>query len=140
MPRSQEQPDRTRLSVFVDRSLGRYAIPDALRAEGLEVFTMLSVYGSGAEETIADVEWLRLCGEEGWVVISKDNRIRYRRRELAIVEALGVRMFVVTKAGLGADQQLARIVPNLHRMSLRSRRPGPWIDGLYEGTVRRLWP
>jgi hypothetical protein len=128
------------LTVFVDRNLGRYAVPEALRTEGLEVHTMLSVYGDDAEETVADVEWMRLCGEQEWLVLSKDDRIRYRARELAIVKAHNVRIFVVTKAGLAAEQQLARIIPNLNRMALRARRRGPWIDGLYEGTIRRLWP
>jgi hypothetical protein len=41
--------------VFVDRNLGRYAVPEALRTEGLEVHTMQSVYGDDAEETVADV-------------------------------------------------------------------------------------
>ena len=101
---------------------------------------MRSVYGDDAEETVADVEWLRLCGEQEWLVLSKDVRIRYRARELAIVEVHNVRMFVVTKAGLAAEQQRARLIPNLNRMAPRARRRGPWIDGLYEGTIRRLWP
>lgn len=136
MPRSRRPPDPSQLTVFVDRNLGRYAVPEALRTEGLEVHTMQSVYGDDAEETVADVEWLRLCGEQEWLVVSKDDRIRYRARELTIVKAHSVRMFVVTKVGLAAEQQRARIIPNLNRMALRARRRGPWIDGLYEGTIR----
>lgn len=140
MRRSPGPPELCQLTIFVDRNLGRYVIPDALRAAGVNVHTMASVYGDSAEQRIEDVEWLRHCGEQQWAVLTKDFRIKRRERELRMVEAYGVQMFVLTKASLNADQQLERIVPNLSRIAQKALHPGPWIEGLYIGSVRRIWP
>jgi PIN like domain len=51
--------------------------PDLLRAAGLHLHTLAEVYGIPADETIADVDWLARAGHEGWVVLMKDERIRY---------------------------------------------------------------
>jgi hypothetical protein len=52
---------------FVDRSLGYHMLPSALRALGLVVHAMRSVYGPGAEETVPDTVWLEQVGRVGWV-------------------------------------------------------------------------
>src|SRR2546422_93749 len=72
---------------FVDRSLGRHLLPDALRAAGFVVHTMVSVFGSDAEQKVDDVEWLQLAGDRNWLVLSKDARIRKRPHEIAEISA-----------------------------------------------------
>jgi hypothetical protein len=42
---------------------------------------------------LADTEWLRDAGENGWVVLMKDDKIRYRPAELEALTASGVRAF-----------------------------------------------
>lgn len=42
-----EQPPR----FFLDRSLGRKAVPEALRADGWDVITLAEHYGIPADET-----------------------------------------------------------------------------------------
>ena len=54
---------RQPLEFFVDRSLGRNLVPQALRYVGLTLRTHHEVYGERDEE-VADVEWLELCGRE----------------------------------------------------------------------------
>lgn len=36
---------------------------------------------------VADMEWLELAGQQGWPVLTKDERIRYRPSERAAVVA-----------------------------------------------------
>jgi hypothetical protein len=43
---------------FIDRSLGRRVVPDALRASGLIVHTMASVYGERVAQGLRDETWL----------------------------------------------------------------------------------
>ena len=69
--------------LFLDRSLGRRQVPDLLREAGLHLRTLAEVYGIPADETIADVDRLARAGGEGWVVLMKDERIRYRPAERA---------------------------------------------------------
>ncbi|MGH2842282.1 MAG: hypothetical protein ACRDKL_01665, partial [Solirubrobacteraceae bacterium] len=44
---------------FIDRSLGRHVVPDALRAAGAAVHVMADVYGERIGQGLADTEWLR---------------------------------------------------------------------------------
>ena len=43
-----------------------------------------------------DQTWLSLAGAKGWVVLTRDKRIRYRRLERLALQAAGVRAFVFT--------------------------------------------
>jgi hypothetical protein len=68
---------------FIDRSLGRRAVPEALQACGLIVHTMTAVYGELVGQGLRDETWLRDVGARGWVVLMKDDAIRRRRRPRA---------------------------------------------------------
>lgn len=96
---------------FVDRSLGK-SIAEGLRAVGLTVHTMASVYGEQAAQGQPDEVWLRDAGANGWIVLTKDDAIRRRPAEReALVEA-GVRVFCLTNARLRGADQLAHFVEN----------------------------
>jgi hypothetical protein len=58
---------------FIDRSLGRRIMPDALRACGLKVITMADAYGERAGQDLKDETWLRDAGRHGWIVLTKDD-------------------------------------------------------------------
>lgn len=88
--------------LFLDRSLGRRPVPDLLRAAGLRLRTLAEVYGIPADETIPDVDWLARAGREGWVVLMKDERIRYRPAERAALVDHRVRAFRLTSGNLRA--------------------------------------
>ena len=47
-----------------------------------------------------DEEWLAEVGRRGWVVLTKDTRIRYRTTELAALMRSGVTAFVLTSGNL----------------------------------------
>jgi hypothetical protein len=65
---------------FIDRSLGRHIVPDALRAAGATVHTMADVYGERMGQGLSDEEWLRNAGRQGWAVLMKDAKVRHRPR------------------------------------------------------------
>ena len=135
--RSAPQPDP---EFFIDRSLGRHVVADALRTEGLTVHTLASVYGEQEGQQVADEDWLRLAGEKGWLVLMKDDSIRRRPAELAAVREAEVRAFCVTNANLTGRQYADLLVRHRHRIIQRSRRPGPYVYGVYEDGLRQLWP
>jgi len=138
VPRSRTPPEPPEL--FVDRSLGRRLLPNALRQAGFIAHTLASVYGESQAQAVPDEEWIALAGERNWVVFTKDDAIRHREIELAAVEKYAVKMFCLTNAGLRGDQQCERFVTNIHRIIQRSQKPGPWICGVYEGRVAQIWP
>lgn len=135
MPSSQTPPE-----FFVDRSLGRRVLPDALRAAGYTVHTMWSVYGPDAEERVSDVQWVTEGAERGWVLLSKDAKMRHRSVELAAIEATGARVFYLTNQQLLGAKQNMIFLHNIHRIIRLSRKPGPYVYGVYRDRVVRLWP
>jgi hypothetical protein len=129
------------LEFFIDRSLGRHVVPDALRAAGAIVHVMADVYGERIGQGLADTEWLRDAGENGWVVLMKDDKIRYRPAELEALTASGVRAFCLTNANLRGAEMAQRFVEQLRKIEkIASDQPGPYIYGIYVDGVRPLWP
>jgi hypothetical protein len=127
------------LEFLVDRGLGRYAVPEAIRAREDVVHTLSSVYGI-REQDIADAEWLRDAGTAGWVVLTKDQRIRRRPLEIAAVVAAGVRAFVLAKGELRAADQAAYFLNNMPHIVETCHRPGPVIYAVHEHRIQLLWP
>jgi len=125
---------------FIDRSLGRRHLAEALTGRGLVVHTLSSVYGEQRGQGVEDAEWLALAGERGWVVLMKDDRIRRRPAEIEALRVAGVRAFCLTNANLRAEEQSERFVENRHRIIQRAAKPVPFIDGVYAHGLRRLWP
>jgi hypothetical protein len=125
---------------LIDRSLGRHAVPNALRAAGAVVRTMAEVYGEHVGQGLAHEEWLSDVGERGWVVLLKDTKIRYRPAELGAITTHGIRAFCLTNANLRAADQAERLLANLPQITRPAEDPGPYIYGAYADGVRRLWP
>lgn len=123
---------------FIDRSLGSHQLPSALRAAGLIVHTLASVYGEHEAQRVRDEVWLELAGRNGWIVLAKDDRIRRRPLERAAIIEHRVKAFVLTSAGLRGDQQVERILTHRHRIIQRARRDGPYVYGIYADGLRRL--
>jgi hypothetical protein len=136
---SRREPPRPP-EFFIDRSLGRKHLAGALRELELTVHTMASVYGETRAQELEDEEWLRDAGRRSWVVLMKDDRIRTRPAERDALMKAGVRAFCLTNAQLRAADQTARFVANINRIIQRARKPGPYIYGVYEDGLHRLWP
>ena len=124
---------------LVDRSLGK-SIVDGLRATGLQVHSMADIYGERQAQRLLDEVWLRDAGKHHWIVLTKDDAIRRRPAERdAMIEA-AARVFCLTTAKLRGVQQTERFVHNRHRIIRQARKPGPYIYGVYENGLKRLWP
>ncbi len=103
------QPSQQQLEFFLDRALGRHLVPGALRDAGLTVRTMVEEFGE-REQSVSDVEWLNHAGQQGWVVLTKDRRIRRRPAERQVILDSGVRAFVLSRGDLTGQQQAERFV------------------------------
>lgn len=134
MSRSQPPPE-----FFVDRSLGRHRVPQALRTAGWSVRTHHEVYGE-RDEQVADVEWLRLCGHERYAVLTKDRRLRYRPAEIEAIRRFGVRAFVLTGGSLPASEQVARFERGRQRIEDACADAGPFIYAVYVDRIAKIFP
>ncbi|MCA1708728.1 MAG: hypothetical protein LC808_37795, partial [Actinobacteria bacterium] len=88
------------LVFFIDRSLGRKKVPEALRAAGVEIRVHDELFPQGTQ----DVVWLREAGVNGWIVITRDDRIRYNQLEKQAVIAARLRFFSITSSSLTGEE------------------------------------
>jgi hypothetical protein len=109
---------------FIDRSLGRRAVPDALRACGLVVHTMADVYGEQIGQGLKDETWLHDVGQRGWVVLMKDDAIRRRPLERDALITGGIRAFCLANAQLRGEEQARRFFENRGRILRHAQQPG----------------
>ena len=91
-----------------------------------------------------DEVWLREAGARGWVVLMKDDRIRYRPAEQAAVLESGVRCFCLHPSrGMTAEHMagaLKRALPRILAIA-SAEREGGYIRGVSRaGKVRHLFP
>lgn len=106
---------------FVDRSLGRHLVPDALGRSG----ALVEIHDDHSGRDTDDSEWVTAVAERGWVILTKDNRIRHRPLERSAVGAAKARMFVLTSGNLSGSEMAKIFCKHLERMSRISRSESP---------------
>jgi uncharacterized protein with PIN domain len=79
------------LTFFLDRQLGRYKMAGALRKAGLKV----EIHDDHFSQNAQDPEWLTVAGKKNWIVVTRDERIRYRVAEKQAIRRARVRAFVI---------------------------------------------
>ena len=139
-PSSGRRRAATPPEFLIDRSLSQVSLPAVLLQAGLIVRTLADVYGEQTAQETDDATWLALAGERGWVVLCKDDRIRRRPAELQALSDGKVRLFCLTNAQLTFAEQAEWFLANRHRIIQASRKPGPYVYGIYRERIARLWP
>lgn len=123
---------------FMDRSLGRFRVPQLLRVDGWDLVTLAEHYGVPADETIQDVEWLTLVGEKGWAVLMKDDRIRYRNAEREALTAGGVKAFCLSSANLATVAMAELFIAHKAEIWKRAAEAGPAFYAISKSGMRRI--
>lgn len=109
---------------FIDRTLGRKAVAEALRAAGAKV----EVHDDHLPQDARDEQWLAYVGEHNWVALTQDARIRYHELEFKALLRAKVRAFVLTAKGLRGEENAAIIVNALPAMlRFLAKRSGPFV-------------
>ncbi len=115
-------------------------VPRLLRDKGLDLVTLAEIYGVPADEEVRDTDWLEKAGTEGWVVFTKDWKIRSNRLEREMVSAHGVQMFGLSRQDLTADAMATRFVNNLRHITDACQTPVPFIYVVQESRIERVFP
>lgn len=130
---------RSRPEFFVDRSLGGRDVATALRRASWTIQTHLEVYGA-RDQRVEDVEWLELCGRQGWPALTMDQRIRYRPVEIAAIRRYRVKAFALTSGNLTADAQAQRFIRNAAQIDAACEQPGPFLYAVHADRIVRIFP
>lgn len=124
--------------LFIDRSLGSKQVPTRLRAEGLRLMTLAEVYGRPQDEDVLDVEWLELAGGNGWAVLMKDDRIRYRPIEREALITHNVRAFCLAGGNLRADDMADQFLNVLDEMAAACAAAPPCLYVVSASGMRKV--
>jgi hypothetical protein len=131
---SRKQPES--LVFFIDRALGNKKIAEALRGAGASVRVHNEHFAPAERDDI----WLPEIGRRGWVLLTKDSRIRYRTKEREALINARVRAFILISGNLsGPDMAdiLVKALPRIRRF-VESHFP-PFIAKIYKGGSVRMW-
>ena len=128
--RSAEQPE---VVLFVDRSLGRHRVVDALRDAGMRV----EAHDDHFPQDTFDQEWIPEVTRRGWVILTKDARISRRALELAAVRETGARVFVLTRQRMTGDEMAELFVRWKTRIvNIARSQPPPFWAAVTPSGVR----
>ncbi len=136
--RTRLLPDADPPVFFLDRGLGIHFVADAIRMRGYAALPMADVYPSGADQSVADHEWIERASREGWIALTKDYSIV--RAHGNALSASTLRVFALSNSNLTGPQMATRYAHNLDRILLRARRPGPYVYIVNPAGLERRWP
>ena len=75
-----------------------------------------------------DEKWLSEVGKRNWIVLTKDDRLRYRPITRAAIKSERVRVFTLPRGDLTGDEMAEIFLTALPAMKrLANRRPGPFV-------------
>ena len=118
------------LTLFLDESLDSDSIAQALEATGATVERLTRHFPKGTD----DRTWLSFAGSNGWIVLTRDKRIRYRRLERLALQVARVRAFVFTGGNVTIGETgtlLARAFAEMR--DICSREQGPFVYHIGRG-------
>lgn len=124
------------LRVFLDRSIGTQKIATAFRDHLLDVETIADRYGAANVHTRDDV-WIADASRDGLLLISADQRIRYRPLERRAICVHAARCVTFAVGNLTAEGMVELFFRHLPAIEAVAERPGPYV---YHLTRDRLSP
>lgn len=126
-----------RPTFFVDRSLGKDDVPDSLRAAG----AVVEIHDTHFAQDTDDEVWIEEVSSKGWVILTKDQRIRRRYRELQAVMLSAARVFTMTSGNMPGDEMGRLFVAHLDQMErLAESLPPPFMATISREGMRVVIP
>jgi hypothetical protein len=127
-------------SIFCDRSLGRHKVPGRLRQVHSDVIAHDELFGQDTDDEV----WLAEAGRRSWIVLMKEDRIRYRPGEQTAILEHGVACFCLHPSKGMTGEQMAEVLvsalPRILAIAAKGSKGG-YIKGINrKGRIRHLFP
>jgi hypothetical protein len=123
---------RSSLVFFLDRSIEAESLKQALVSAGARV----QGHRDHFRHDELDAVWLAEVAARGWVILTRDRRIRYRPLEKQAVLASGARLFSVVAGNLTGSDLAALLVRHLSRIvAVASSTPAPFVAVVRRSSV-----
>lgn len=123
---------------FVDRSLGVYTVPNALREAGWSIVTMRERYGELSAQRLQDPDWIADATSHGEVLLCKDKQIAKRPAEARAIQASGARAFALGSGELTGPEMADRFLRNRAAIERWCDEPGPYVVSVGHDRLERL--
>ena len=121
------------LEIFIDRSLGRIAVP--LEEAGAKIH----LHDDYFEQDVDDQEWLTEVGKHDWIVLTKDKWIRRRAIEREALLNANLKVFCFMSGSIPFVQMaeaIAKALPRIAEITLAN--DPPFIAGVYKDSSARI--
>lgn len=109
------------VKLFIDRDLWSRALDQALRDAGVPFVAHREMF----DDDTPDADWLPRVAEERWVVVTRDQRIRYRRNEVDAVRRGRLHLFALSSGNLSAAESGRLLVAAWPRIQAAVRANAP---------------
>lgn len=122
---------------FLDRSLGRITA-NHLRDCGYVIHLIADHYPEDAKD-VPDAEWITEGCARGWILLTKDQRIRYRTDELAALT--NGHLFCLASGNVNLatmSEAFKAAMPRIIRAAT-THEVGFW-HVYVDGQIKRMWP
>ena len=125
------------LRLFLDRSVGTRKIAAALRERQVDVETIVDRYGA-ANAHIRDEQWIAEATADGRLLVSADQRIRYRPLERMAICRHSARCVTFAAGNLTADEMILLFVRHLPSIVRIADDPGPFVYHLTQARLAKM--
>lgn len=109
------------MKFFIDNNLGQQ-LANGMREFGESVMHLRDRFPENAD----DPDWLAIVGREGLILVTRDERIRWRPAEISALKSNSVGAFFLGGKNRGRCeliQQLVRNWPRMKELAQKTKRP-----------------
>jgi hypothetical protein len=122
-----KEQHKFRHEVFLDRTHGK-RMGAILRGAGFKVHPIYEVYPGTLHETIADPEWINLCAEKNWIVVTGDKKIESVPENRQAVIDSKARVFLLSESNSPPEVWAAAIIIGRYKMDdILEANAGPFF-------------
>ena len=99
---------------------------------------MCELHDDHFDQHTEDAAWMKSVAASRWIVLTKDERIRYRPLELQALQAAGLRAFIVICGNVRGEETAAILLKAMPKiLDTISRQSGPFIYYVYKDSKLR---
>ena len=109
------------VKLFIDRDLWSRALDQALRDAGIPFVAHHEEF----RHDTPDARWLPRVADQRWVVVTRDQRIRYRHNEVDAVRRGRLHLFTLSSGNLSAAESGRLLVAAWPRIQAAVRENAP---------------
>jgi hypothetical protein len=124
--------------IFLDRTHGGRFVT-LLRDIGFTINPIKDIYPNGKDQFIRDPQWIQLCGENNWIIITGDKRLEtVPENRQAVIDAKA-RVFILMDTQSLPEEWAAAVIVGHERMQeIIEANPGPFFVNISKRTGNHL--